>query len=195
MSTAALDHVQAIYRAAREVSWETRGELASSLAGLNLIDPAERWEDIIRRRTEGRLTQGVRAAGGKVVNLAGAGELGRAVRRAVRNLVEAVGELAGYRPGFETVEIELRDLPPEWGIGPGASVTEYRPTPASVARLDELRQAVFVRLVELDELLRDHPDPIARVLAVLRRIAVRLVPTAEGARVARWCERMEADPG
>ncbi len=192
MSTTATDYVQEIYRAAREVSWETRGELASSLHGLNLIDPAERWEDILRRRTESRVTQSVRAAGGKVVKLAGAGVHRSVVRRVVKILEEAVDELASYRPGFDTVEFELRDLPPEWGIGPDATVTEYRPTAATLTRLDDLRQAVFVALIGLDELLKGHPDPAAHALAVLRRAVVKLLPTAEGARVGRWCERMEA---
>lgn len=183
----AMEHVRDIYRAAWEVSHESRQELASDLHGPSHDDPERRWGDILRRREQAGVSAAVQRAGRQVVRVAGAGDRGRAVRRAVNNLVAAVAELASFTPEYGVGEQYVWELG-EW-------LTCYYPDEDSAARLDELRALVHVRLVELDELLKHHPDPMARVLAVLRRIAVRLVPTAEGVRVGRWLERMETDAG
>jgi hypothetical protein len=183
----ALQHVREIYLAALAVSHEARAELAGDLRGPSHDNPDLRWGDILRRREQAGVNTVVQRAGRQVVRVAGAGDRGREVRRAVKNLTTAVEELASFTPAYGVGEQYVFELD-EW-------VACFYPDEECAIRLDELRQRVHTRLVELDELLRDHPDPLARVLAVLRRIAVKLTPTAEGARLGRWFERLEADRG
>jgi hypothetical protein len=181
------EHVREIYQLARECSHETRRELAGHVAGGTYTDPRPRWEHVLAERAGRGVTQKVTTAGGCVTRAAAAGQHRPrpAVRLTVKNLVRAVEELTAFVPEYDewTHYVEHLDR----------DVAVFIPTAESVEHLDQLRQRVFVRLVELDEVLRDYPDPLARVLAVAKRITLKLLPTAEAARVTRWFERLEHD--
>jgi hypothetical protein len=182
-----LEDIREIYELARECSHETRRELAGHIAGGSYLDPRPRWEHVLASRAGRGVTRSVSAAGNRVTRAAAAGQLGGNVRHAVRSLVRAVEELASFAPVYDTEE-HYEPFLEEW-------ITVYVPTAESVAGLDQLRERVFTRLVELDEALREYPDPLGRVLAVMKRTAARLLPTAEAARVCRWVERLERDAG
>ncbi|MFO0799201.1 MAG: hypothetical protein U0804_17165 [Gemmataceae bacterium] len=182
-----MEYVRSIYHTAREVSHETRRELAGHLDGGTYADPRPRWEHVLAGRAGRGIGRSVSAAGNRVTRAAAAGQLGGHVRHAVQSLVRAVEELAGFVPAYETWTRYDEHLERD--------VSVYMPTAESVEHLDELRQRVYVRLVELDEALRGYPDPLGRLLAVMKRVAVRLLPTAEAARMCRWVERLERDAG
>lgn len=181
-----LEHVRTIYQTAREVSHETRRELAGHLAGGTYSDPRPRWEHVLAGRAGRGVAQKATTAGVQVVRAAAA-QPGRAVRLAVRELVRAVEELTAFVPRYDEWTQYDEHLERD--------VALYWPTAESVEHLDLLRQRVYVKLIELDSLFREYPDPLGRVLAVARRIAVKLLPTAEAARVTRWVERLERDSG
>jgi hypothetical protein len=69
--------------------------------------------------------------------------------------------------------------------------TTWAPTADSVARLDELRARVRVRLIEAESLFEWYDSPASRLLAVMRRAtSVLLEPTA-AALVVDWLTSLE----
>lgn len=185
-----LVYVREIYQTAREVSHETRGVLATHLDGGTYSDPGPKWEHVLAERAGRGVTRAVASAGGRVTRAAAAAgqrRPGPAVRLAVKNVVRAVEELAAFVPEYETLTRYDDHLE--------ADVSRYEPTAQSVEHLDQLRQRVFVRLVELDEQFRSYPDPLSRLNSVNQRTAHKLHPTAEAARLGRWFERMEQAAG
>jgi hypothetical protein len=183
--------IDTIYRLAVVYSRETRGQVVADLDGLNL-DAPERWRELVNQRSKDGSSRTLRAAGRSLVKLA-SDPAKPYVRRAVKKLLDAVKDLAEFRPDFaEQEQVVPAAVARRLSLGRGAvAVATRRPTAASVARLDELRNGVRVALIHLDELFERYDTPAARFLAVARRVAsVVLEPTAAKL-VAGWLERLE----
>ena len=111
----------------------------------------------------------------------------------VRKVLRSVKELAEFTPEFATHEhtvpattarllsLDSREM----------TLQTWAPTPASVIRLDELRDRVKVAFIHLHSLFEWHDTPASRFLAVAKRVAgVVLEPTAARL-VGDWLEKLD----
>lgn len=177
--------VDVIYRTARTISRERRAELAGELDRFTPGPVPTRG-----RGDRAAVVRYVTRAGRRLVAQAAGPDAGL-VRIAVANLVRAVKELAEFVPSYSEAELLVRaNSSWEAVYEPGEVVAGYVALGESAAELDALRGRVFVALVELDELLRGHPDQFARLAAVVQRLAVKLLPTRDAERVGAWFGRV-----
>ncbi len=182
-----------VYHIAREVSRETRQMVASDLDGFVFDPPASRWDSIIAERVaEGHQQRAVAATRQLLARTRP--ECIRAVQRTTKALLKAVADLAEFVPEYEPHELELpASIAKRMGFRRrDRTFYSWTPTAASVARLDELRVKVRLRLIELDSLYEDFPDPLARLLAVAARAAHTILSPTTATLVSTWCERLRA---
>lgn len=176
-----------IVSTAVRLSRETRERVATELRDVLLSPRRDAWLSLLAERSADR---GLVAAARTLPRLASP-TLRPFVRRAVGRLLEALGDLAAWCPEYaqRTLVVPERVARRVWG-GSGFRTRTWSPTAESVTRLDELRAVVYVRLVEVQELFADHPDPLARVCTVARRIAGVVLPPTTAAVVGEWFGRL-----
>ena len=184
--------VSDIYNVAVTYSRVTRELIASDAGDFLFAAPVNRWRKIIDQRQAAPPRTTLTAAGRAVVKLASPSAR-KYVRRAVGNLLASVDELAAFVPEYAPLEhVVSAEESQELSLGETAmSWHTWTPTGASAARFDELRAEVRVRLVELSSLFEEYPDPLARVLSVMRRIAGCVLEPTMAAKVAAWCGNLE----
>lgn len=181
-----------IFAVARAVSVETRARVREELADFLVARPTAAWGELIEQRRKNGTCVRLAAAGKRLVRLSVA-ESRPFVTRAAKNLIRAVRDLAEYRPEYgEKVHVVCADDARELRLSQAETTfATWTPTAASVARLDELRDVVKVKVLELRSLFEYHTDPVSRFLSVAQQAAaVVLEPTAAGL-VAAWCENLK----
>lgn len=188
----AMEPINRIYEVARAISRDTRARVQSEVAEVLLRPPLNAWEMIIEGRRQSGLHGTLSTAGKSLVQYAN--EPSRPfVKRAVKNLLTAVEELREYRPEYRPCE---RILPAadahECGLSDGpVSYSTWAPTAASVSRLDELRDRVKVKLIELRSLFEWHNDPTSRFLRVAKEAAKAVLEPTAAMLVGEWLEKLE----
>lgn len=98
----------------------------------------------------------------------------KCIKRAVANLVRSIQALAAWEPVY------------------GA---DGRAVDDAVAKLVALRKDVRVKLIEVDELIRDYPEPIERLCSVASRVASIVVDDdTQASRAAAWFAKFVTEP-
>ncbi len=187
------DPINAIFAVARSISMETRARVREELDDLLICRPVAVWGELVERRRKNGTCATLATAGKQLVRLSVA-EARPFVNRAAKNLIRAVRDLAEFTPEYgERLHVVAAEDARELRLSRYAvTYTTWTPTDASVKRLDELRDRVKVRVIELRALFEYHPDPMSRFLAVAQQAAaVVLEPTAAGL-VAGWLANLEA---
>lgn len=179
------EQIQAIYQTAMVISRDTRARVAADLAGAPSVLPDRLWGAIIDSRRQAGVCAKLAAAGKQIVRASNPTSR-RYVSRAVRNLIAAVRELGEFHPKYvEQVEVKSE--------ASGETVARrWKPTVASVARLDDLRKIVRVRLIEVDSMFDVFEDPMARLLSVMQRAAAVVLEPTMAAKVVAWCHNLES---
>jgi len=145
--------------------------------------PADDCLDLLDR-------QQLDAAAAKLCELASP-ETHRGVQRVVEGLVAAVEELAAFVAEYRIGELVIPEAIARrlWDGGEDRSPI-WTATVESLARLDGLRQRVRVRLIEADELFRQHPDPLSRLCAVAARVSEVVLPPPRAGVVGEWFQKL-----
>jgi len=175
-----------------DISIDSRRRVQAEQDDILIKRPVERWTAAAERASDGRLTQAAR-----MLPKLAAVEMRPHVRAAVGRALEAIQALAGWRPEYRRTVLRW-----EGAIHQGErevfEVPTWTVTPECVVDLRERRDVVQLRLVELEELHRDHPDALSRAIAVMTR-AAGVEPTEADGRVSVWlakfAEGAEGDVG
>ena len=177
-----------VYQIARAVSVETRQQVHCDLDGLVFDPPAAR----VGRASSPSVPPGRPPAArlwlqpGDLLPEPGRNICGPCGAR-TKALLAAVADLAEFTPEYEPHELEIPvGIAQRMGWRRDRTFHTWTPTAASVARLDELRVKVRLKLIELDSLYEAFPDPLAHACSPWRR---GLQLTSCRPRLPRWLLR------
>lgn len=176
-----------IYYVALAIRNETCDRVSQDAGDFLFFHPERQWRELIESRRNSEACDVLTTAAKNLVRVAD-DELRPFVKRAARRLLDSVRALASYQPGYiERVHVvEASEARALRLSNHAVSYNYWTLDTASLARLDELRSEVYVKLVELEALFKDYPDALSRVIAVARRIAGHVLKPVDAERVAEW---------